>query len=154
MEDKAKHENKSVAITIDDLRQILADQSKQNAETLQAVLEAVKKPTVIEQKKLNEEEKILAAKNEERKENSAAQLQIIQNKRAFQRIHTHKHRNGTSHCVGVKEGGEGVGYILCQFCQAKVRPGDTPRDYKGNDIYDTGLFNELFQTLPSQDMFQ
>lgn len=45
------------------------------------------------------------------------------------------------------------GYILCQKCQAIVRPGNPPKGYKGNHIYNTVLFNQLFQKVPNQEIF-
>ena len=144
-------EEKSVSMS--ELREILAAQAQQNADALKTVIEELKKPTAIEQKKLDKEAKALVDANEERKANSGAILQQIENKRLLQRVCTHKHRDGNSHCVYVMEQ-RGPGYILCQKNQCIIRAGNPPANYQGNDIYSTELFNRLFQEMPSGEMFQ
>ena len=145
--------NEEKSVSMSELREILAAQAKQNAEALKTVIEELKKPTAIEQKQLDAEAKKLMEANEERKSNSGAILQQIENKRQMQRICTHKHRDGNSHCVYVMEQ-RGPGYILCQKNQCIIRAGNPPTNYKGNDIYSTDLFNRLFQELPSNELFQ
>lgn len=147
-------ESKEGSVSLKDLKEILADQAKQNAEQLKTVIEELRKPTVLEQQKLDREAKEILDKNQERKENGAALLIKIENQRLTQSICTHKHRDGNSHCVWVQEKAPSPGYILCQKNQCKIRPGVAPKDYKGLDIYDTQLFNRLFQELPSNELFQ
>lgn len=144
--------NEEKSVSMSELREILAQQSKENAAALKTVIEELKKPTAIEQKQLDAEAKKLLDANEERKANSGAILQQIENKRQLQRICTHKHRDGNSHCVYIMEQ-RGPGYILCQKNQCIIRAGNTPTNYKGNDIYSTELFNRLFQELPSNELF-
>ena len=143
----------TVGLTAADLRQILADQAKQNAEMIREVITEIKKPTVLEQKKLDEEAKELLDRNQERKDNSAGVLAQIEHKRSMQRICTHKHRDGNSHCVHIQEQ-SGPGYILCQLRQCKIRPSAPKAQQQDKDaIYDTDLFNRLFQELPSNELF-
>ncbi len=145
--------NEEKSVLMSELREILAAQARENAAALKTVIEEIKKPTALEQKKLDAEAKQLLDQNEERKSNSGAILQQIENKRQMQRICTHKHRIGSSHCVYVMEQ-RGPGYILCQKNQCIIRAGNPPVNYKGNDIYSTELFNRLFQELPSNELFQ
>ena len=145
--------NEEKSVSMSELREILAAQARENAAALKTVIEEIKKPTALEQKKLDAEAKQLLDQNEERKSNSGAILQQIENKRQMQRICTHKHRDGNSHCVYVMEQ-RGPGYILCQKNQCIIRAGNPPTNYKGNDIYSTDLFNRLFQELPSNELFQ
>ncbi len=145
-------DEKKDSISMSELRAILAEQAKENAATLKTVIEELKKPTAIEQKKLDAEEKELLDRNQERKENAAGILQQIEGKRQLQPVCSHKHRDGNSHCVYVMEQ-RGNGYILCQKNQCIIRAGNPPTNYKGNDIYSTELFNRLFQELPSNELF-
>ena len=78
--------NEEKSVSMSELREILAQQSKENAAALKTVIEELKKPTAIEQKQLDAEAKKLLDANEERKANSGAILQQIENKRQLQRI--------------------------------------------------------------------
>ena len=142
------------SISLSDLKQILADQARQNAEQLATVIQELKKPTVLEQQQLDREKAELLAKNEERKANAQGQKQILAEKRAIQRICSHKHaRTGDSHCVFIHER-SGPGYLLCQKNQCIIRPGVQPKEnYNGTDIYDTALFNRILQEMPSNELF-
>lgn len=65
------------------------------------------------------------------------------NKAALQRSCTHMRAypaTGTT-AVFVENGT----YIICQQCQGIIRPGQAPKDYVGADVYDTNLFNRLYQ---------
>lgn len=147
-------EQKEGGISLALLREILAEQSKQNAEQLKSVIEELRKPTALEQKKIDEEVAELISKNEERKSNAQAMIKKSEDKRALQRICTHKGSDGHTHCVFVHDNnGKGTGYILCQRNQCQIRPGAAPAEYNGDVIYDTNLFNALFQTLPSNELF-
>jgi hypothetical protein len=77
----------------------------------------------------------------------------------FQRtVCSHKHaaaEGGHSHGVFVMEKAPSPGYIHCQKCHVNIRPGPVP---SGNTdplgLYDTGLFNRIFQELPTaNEMF-
>jgi len=141
-------------VSIDVVKQLLAEQAKQNAENLAEVIKAVKAPNVIEQKKLDAESKAVQDAQEARKQQSESTLLDIKRKGQSQRICSHEHqKTGQTHGVFVMEK-SGPGYVLCQLCQAIVRPGVAPEGYKGVHIYDTGLFNQLFQkTAPSGEIF-
>jgi hypothetical protein len=78
----------------------------------------------------------------------------MDNERALRKICTHSHpqrEGGGTHCAWVKEEDpRSPGYIYCQFCQGRIRPGNY--DEKGlgfqkdrSAIYDHELFNKLFQ---------
>ena len=137
----------NISLSAKDLQMLIAT-------AVSEAVKAAKEPSVIEQRQLDAEQKELEAKNEERKSNAAQQLEIIANKRMTQSICSHQHRDGNSHCVYIMEK-SGPGYILCQKNQCKIRPGVKPeKNYNGTDIYDTALFNKLFQSLPSNEMFQ
>lgn len=145
-------ETKSVSIDV--VKEMLAEQNRQSAEMLRSVIQELKKPTILEQRELDREAAEIMAKNEERKTNSLGIKQQMADKALNQAICSHTHRDGNSHCVFIMEKAPSPGYILCQKNQCKVRPGVKPSE--GADfgaVYDTALFNKLFQQLPSQEMF-
>lgn len=134
---------------------MLAEQAKQNAEMLKSVIQELKQPSVLEQVELDKEVERIKAANEERKANSEGIKNQMREKEAYRLICSHKHRDGNSHGVFIMERAPSPGYIHCQSCHANVRPG--PRPETGRDvlaIYDTALFNRMFQELPSSEMFQ
>lgn len=137
----------SDGLSKNEVKELLAAQAEQFKE----LIVELRKPSVVEQKKLDAEAKEMEDRQQERKENGAAILQSIENKRQLQRICSHKHRDGHSHCVFVQTGADQ--YILCQKNQCKIRAGVAPAGYSGGDIYDTALFNQLFQELPSNELF-
>lgn len=116
------------------------------ATAVESAVKAAKQPTVLEQKKLDEEEQARQVAQDQRKRLAASVKESSEQKKAFQRICTHEHRNGDTHMVFVQEQ-QGPGYLLCQKNQCIVRPGEAPKDYKGYDIYDTELFNRCFQKI-------
>ena len=122
------------------------------AAVLSQVIKAVKEPTAIEQRKLDAEQRILNQAQVERKNLAESVIQEKQQKMAQQRVCSHTHKNGDPHGVYITEP-TGPGYILCQKNQCIIRPGVQPKDYKGNAIYDTALFNKIFQTLPNGEIF-
>jgi hypothetical protein len=122
------------------------------AELIATAIAAAKAPNVVEQKKLDEDNRRLEGEQEARKLTSQGVLADIKGKRDIQRICSHEHKNGDSHCVLVQSGKDT--YILCQKNQCKIRPGTQPASYGGNDIYDTALFNKLMQKLPTNELFQ
>lgn len=76
-------------------------------------------------------------------------LQEQANKAAMQRSCTHMRRDNT--CTGVYV--DNGNYIICQQCQGLIRPGAAPAGYTGSDIYDTNLFNRLFQLCNAPAIF-
>jgi hypothetical protein len=134
----------------------MAEMARQNAEQTKALVAELRKPTVMEQRQLDVEEKALLAKNEERKANAEAFRIKKEEERWLKRTCSHEHRNGNTHCVFVTEPRitNGVnGYILCQKNQCIIRPGTKPANDDSDAIYDTAQFNRLFQSLPTQEMF-
>lgn len=87
-----------------------------------------------------------------RAETARQQIAIAGNKRSMQKICTHKHRkSGDTHAVFITD--DLGGYILCQKCQAVIRPGVEPENNKAGVIYDSALFNQLFQDCASNGMW-
>jgi hypothetical protein len=145
-------EEKSVSVS--ELKEILAAQQKMFAEQTAALVEAMKKPTVMEQKALDKEAAEILAKNQERKDNAVGMLAKREADRMAKRTCTHAHPNGNTHCVWIQEK-SGPGYILCQRNQCKIRPEPRPAHWDSEeDIFDTNTFNRLFQSLPSNELFQ
>jgi len=138
----------NTGLTKDDLKSILSSQ----ADAFKEAIKELKKPTEMEQRQLDQEAKDFEAKQEMRKETSAGVLHQIAVKRSMQRICSHKHKNGTSHCVLIQVQNQ-PDYILCQKNQCKIRPGVAPAGYKGGDIYDTDAYNQLFQELSTNEVF-
>lgn len=147
-----QNKQETVNLSTSALKEILADQARQNAENLRTIVDELKKPTEIQQKELDRLDAEAKARQEERKANAGAQKQLIENKRFNQSVCSHKHRHGNTHCVLVQVQHQ-PDYILCQKNQCKIRPGKAPEGYKGTDIYDTRLYNEIFQTLPGNEVF-
>jgi hypothetical protein len=140
-----------------DLKEILTAVAALNAENQRELIAELKKPTVLEQKELDAEAQRLRDANEDRKTNSAGVLHQMKQKRVSQEICSHKHpsaHGGQSHGVHVTEQGNPYGYILCQKCQVKIRPGKAPEGYQGLDVYDTRAFNLILQDLPSNRLFE
>ena len=141
------------SISLSDLQVILAEQQRQSDERLMKIIAELKKPTVMEQKQLDKEAAEILAKNEERKANAEGMLAKRKADHDMKRACSHVHPNGNTHCVYIQER-RGPGYILCQRNQCIIRPEPAPAKYDGDDIYDTQQFNRLFQSLPSQELFQ
>lgn len=94
---------------------------------------------------------------EYRKQQAASVIEQKENEKKFQRICSHQHtkrEGGGTHCVHVREEDPtSPGYILCQKCQARVRPVDGKNKDRGA-IYDTHLFNTLFQDCNDGGLIQ
>jgi hypothetical protein len=158
-------EEKSISAA--ELVSILAEQQRKSDERMLQLIEAMKKPSVMEQRALDKEQAEVLAKNEERKENAAGMKAKRDADRMTKRTCHHQHPKGDTHCVWIQEK-TGPGYILCQMNQCVIRPEPAPKvshgrgpdgkqiwvDYDGDDIYDTNEFNRLWQTLPSNELFQ
>ena len=144
----------SGSITVEQLKEILAAQQKMFAEQTAQLVEAMKKPTVMEQKELDKQAAEILAKNQERKDNAAGMKAKRDADRWAKHSCNHTHPNGNTHCVYIQPTRLDGGYILCQKNQCIIRPEPAPANYDGDDIYDTRQFNRLFQSLPSQELFQ
>src|ERR1017187_3849831 len=122
-----------MSLEIDDVKKLLADQQRQNAEMLKTVIQELKKPTVLEQQALDRQAKEIIDQNDERKANAGAMLQKDKDKKFTQATCSHKHRDGNTHCVFVMEKAPSPGYILCQKNQCIIRPGTKPEGYGGDN---------------------
>ena len=106
-------------------------------EQLTTLIKEIKKPeppSELEQKKLKQAQ-------DSRRQLASTHAEVAESKRRQQKICTHLRRDGTSRAVYVKQGN----YLICQKCQAIVRPEDAAKKSHVNTIYDTNLFNRLFQ---------
>lgn len=129
-------------LTKDDLKAVL----KANSDTLIEVIRELKKPNEIEQARIDAEQRDIEAKQRERLDNAESVKAEIVNRRQMKRICSHEHPNGDTHCVWVQEK-TGAGYLLCQKNQCKIRPGAAPAGFQGDDIFDSAMFNRIFQKL-------
>jgi hypothetical protein len=136
MSDKAEAKSQSLALTPEALQSLIS------AAVTAAVSEA-KKPAPL----TSQEEARLKQDNELRAETAKNVLEGMKTRKFEQKACTHTHATGQSHCVFIIDGN----YILCQKCQGKIRPEDGVNK-DGNAIYDTALFNRLFQELNKTDM--
>jgi NADH pyrophosphatase NudC (nudix superfamily) len=113
-------------------------------EQLMEVIREIKKP----QGPTDAELKQIANQQEMRKQTAAQQAEIVAAKRLQQTMCSHKRRDGTCRAVYVKQGH----YLLCQKCQAVIRPGTAPKSNAINAIYDTAMFNKLFQETATSNI--
>jgi hypothetical protein len=131
----------------------MAEGMNLTAEQLQTLITSAVTAAVSESRKPApltdaQEAEILQA-NDMRLQQRDLVLQGEANKRALQAACSHMRRDNTCSCVYVASGN----YIIDQQCQAIIRPGTAPEGYAGNDIYDTQLFNRLFQMSESAATF-
>lgn len=124
-------------------------------EMLQTLISTAVTAAVAEAKKPAPPTEAELAKEEQDRKDRADMAKSVweqkQRERDFQKVCTHEHPAreqmlGKTHCVHVKEENPtSPGYILCQRCQARIRPESFPRNIDPNAHYDTALFNRLFQ---------
>jgi hypothetical protein len=100
---------------------------------------------------------IIDQKQKMRQQTANQIVEIIHNRRQAQLTCTHEHSKrsgGGTHCVYVKEENPASpGYIFCQLCQGRFRPGTFAGDDRTQPaylrdrgaIYNTDKFNQLFQ---------
>jgi hypothetical protein len=118
-----------------------------------AAIAEVRKPTLPSDEQLA----ITGQKQKMRQQTSDQIVEIIHNKRQAQMSCTHEHSKrtgGGTHCVHIREENPASpGYILCQLCLGRFRPGTFAGDDRTQPaflrdrgaIYDTEKFNKLFQ---------
>ena len=82
-----------------------------------------------------------------RKEQAQLALSRMENERRERLACIHRRKDGTNNAVYVPNGH----FMVCQSCQAVIRPGVAPEGDLGVDIYSTQLFNELFQLQSAVD---
>lgn len=131
----------TIQLTKNDLKEIIT-----------SAIAAAKAPNEVEQRQLDAQKLEIEQAQKERLIQSKSVLDEIEQKKTIQRLCSHEHRNGDTHAVYVQEK-SGPGYFICQKNQCKIRPGAPPEGYKGGDIYDTALFNRLFQKSANNDIF-
>lgn len=124
--------------------------SKQLQELIAAAVTAAvseaKKPAPPTETQLAEIEQA----NEMRLQQRDLVLQEQANRKATQLACSHMRRDNTCSGVYVENGN----YVICQQCQAIIRPGVAPtKDDDGRSIYDTQLFNRMFQLSNSPAIF-
>lgn len=127
------------------------------ANDLKAMIAAAVSAAVIESRKpdppTEQEVAQLRMAQEHRLQTAEQVINTEKNKRANQLICSHEHNNGDTHCVWVREeNASSPGFILCQRQQCRIRPGDFTKDFEQpaflrdrGAIYDTAMFNKLFQ---------
>src|ERR1017187_40890 len=84
------------------------------AEIISAAVKAAKAPNVIEQATLDTQMAARQAAQESRKALSQSVQEDKANKRLMQRLCSHEHRTGDTHCVFIQEKSPSPGYLLCQ----------------------------------------
>lgn len=129
-------------------------------EALQAMISAAVVAAITESRKPNppteQEVAQLQMAQEHRAATAASVLAERENKIAMQKICVHEHsrrEGGGTHAVWVREENPASpGFILCQKCQGRIRPGVFSTDQNSlacfrdrGAIYDTDKFNQLFQ---------
>ena len=132
--------------------------SKRDLELIAAIGQEMRKPNALEQKKLDENEAAKKASQEERLVNSAAVKEQMRLRKQEQMTCSHQHPDGHTHLARIIENGKlagGPGLLLCQWCNAKIRPdlGPEMKKIAPQAIYDTSLFNRLLQTIPGNQVF-
>lgn len=135
-------------ITADDLKEMIGT-------AVAAAISESRKPLPPTEAEIREQELKQAA----REANAAGVIQLAENKRNFQTICVHEHKRkegGGTHAVWVREEDpRSPGYIYCQKCEARIRPGQydkngLPYQRDRNAHFDTNLFNRLFQECGEQ----
>lgn len=117
------------------------NQDIQMTPALQSLIASIVTAAVNEAKKpfISEEQlKEIESKKEDRLFMATQQLEILKQKKAHQAGCMHTRRDGSSRGVYVENGN----FIICQGCQAIIRPDDQPE-----------LFSRLFQMTNDSGIF-
>lgn len=123
-------EEKGLVLTAQQLQDLIAT-------AVTAAVSEAKKPFISEQA-----QKQMEQDQQTRKETAENILRGIEQKKHMQRMCTHTRReDGKTRAVYVENGT----FMICQGCQAIIRPGTAPVGDRGTDIYDDQLFYRLFQ---------
>jgi hypothetical protein len=155
------NEEKNLSLTANDLKELFKQQAEENAKTLAAVIAAVKAPTEIEQQKIDQQKARIQQDNETRKESAEQIKQDMANKAFRKSACAHQSGSGGSHHYHTVFVSDDLGgYVLCQKCNAVIRPenqlGSFPKDFRTirtDVIFNTALFNTLFQTTNQSGVF-
>lgn len=117
------------------------------AAAVTAAVQEVNKPKPLDAQQIAEIEQAQTM----RKETAESVLQKKANEKFVQSQCTHEHSKqagGGTHCVYVRDNDHpaDAGFIICQFCQIRVRPeSEKWRKLDPDATFDTALFNKLFQ---------
>jgi hypothetical protein len=128
--------SEAVTLTKDDLKELLV-----------AVIQETNKPKPPSNAEIAE---IQQAQQMRRETADSVKLRK-ENEKFLQSQCTHEHSKqagGGTHAVYVRDNDHpaDAGFILCQFCQIRVRPeSDKWRKLDPDATFDTALFNKLFQ---------
>ena len=112
-------------------------------EQLTAIIAELRKPalpTEAQSQKLQQEQEM-------RRQTAATDAEVRANTVRLQKMCSHKRGNGQAATVFVKPHGryEPIGYLICQRCRVNIRPEEAKRGSAIPTIYNTELFNSLFQ---------
>jgi hypothetical protein len=136
-------------------------------EALQAMIAAAVTAAIVESRKPVPPTGAVLAElkmaQEHREQTASYEIQRLKNIRNKQLSCTHEHskrEGGGSQAVWVREEDQrSNGFILCQECQCRIRPGvfdkeGLPCQRDRGAIYDTDRFNKLFQECGEGATFQ
>lgn len=146
-----------MALTADDLKQIAEMNAQVISQAIAAAIAESRKPLPPTEKELQE----IEVAQQARAANAAGVIASMANERAVQMICAHEHtrrEGGGTHGVFVREEDpRSPGYIYCQKCEATIRPGaydkaGLPYQRDTRAIYDTALFNKMFQECAEQSV--
>ncbi len=144
-----------MALTADDLKMITELNRDIIASVVAAAIAESRKPLPPTEKEIKDLEQI----QQQRAANAAGVIAAMENKRAVQQICSHEHKRkegGGTHAVWVKdEDPRSPGYIYCQKCEARIRPGNfdkegLPYQRDRGALFNTDLFNRMFQECGEQ----
>lgn len=126
----AEQKSQAVTLTAEQLQEIMINMAKE-----------IRKPADPTPEQLAEK-----AQNEQmRADRGKMELDRIANRRLNQSLCDHSREDQTSNVVPIYNNQGGIGFLICQSCQAIIRAGERPTGAAGkdteNDIYDTNLFN-------------
>lgn len=147
------NEEKNVSLSTADLQKLIST-------AVESAVKAAKAPNELEQQQLDRQKDKIKQDNQTRLETAASIKQDLQND-AF-RKKACAHEGGKpkhSHSVFVSD--DLGGFCICQVCRAIIRPenqlSNFPKDFQKNRsdvIFDTALFNRVFQTTDASGLFQ
>jgi len=117
-------------------------------EMMVEAIKAARAPNSVEQMQIDAQVRESKQANENRLKLSQSVADEAKQRKWNRNVCTHKRADGTTRLTHIQEP-NGPGYLLCLWNQCKIRPGAAPKNYQGDDIYDTDKFNELIQGVRS-----
>lgn len=128
---------KGISLTAEDLQKLVAT-------AVAAAVEATRNPALTDKQK-----KEIQDAQDARVESAASIRQLQAAKRLEQQVCSHMRKNGSTRAVYVENGQ----FMICQSCQAVIRPGVAPegvQNYMGY-IYSDEIFYRLMQSTQTAD---